>query len=234
MDKGRYASASFIDLKKAFDTVDHQIPLNKLKVYGLSGKEIAWFESYLGNCKQCCSVYGQNSDLPNIKLGVPQGFCLGPLLVLIYINDLPLTLNASVASMYADDTSISLSSNSISTINNVVNKGLESLKTWLEENKLFLNVAKTHCILIGSRSKIRALNQSNTTMPSIYIGDDKVSSITSIKYLGVHVVQYLNWEGHLLTIINKVSRGIGMLRLAKRYLPLETVQMMYRSLIEPY
>ena len=121
--------------------------------------------------------------------------------------------------MYADDTSISFSSNSISSFNNVVNKDLESLKTWLEENKLSLNVAKTHCILIGSGNKIRALNQSNTTMPSIYIGGDKVSPITSIKYLGVHVDQYLNWEEHLLTIINKVSRGIGMLPLAKRYPP---------------
>ena len=74
----------------------------------------------------------------------------------------------------------------------------------------------------------------NTTMPSTYIGDDEVSPITSIKYLGVQVDQYLNWEEHLLTIVNKVSRGIGMLRLAKRYLPLGTVQMMYRSLIEPY
>ena len=122
--------------------------------------------------------------------------------------------------MYADDTSISFSSGSISTINNIVKEDLESLKTWLEENKLPLNVAKTHCILIGSRNKIRALSQSNTTMPSIHIEDGKVSSITSIKYLGVQVDQYLNWEGHLLTIINKVSRGIGMLRLAKRYLPL--------------
>ena len=102
--------------------------------------------------------------------------------------------------MYADDTSISFSSNSISTINNVVNEDLESLKIWLEENKLSLNVAKTHCILIGSRNKIRAFNQSNTTMPSIYIGDDKVSPITSKKYLGVQVDQYLNWEEHLLTI----------------------------------
>ena len=133
--------------------------------------------------------------------------------------------------MYDDDTSISFSSNSISTINNVVNKDLESLNKWLEENKLSLNVTKTHCILIGSRNKIRALNQSKTTMSSIYIGDDKVTPITNIKYLGVQVDQYLNWEEHLLTILNKVSRGIGMLRLVKRYPPLEAVQMVYRSLI---
>ena len=115
---------------------------NTLKVYGLSGKEITWFELYLGNHKQCCTVYGQTYNLQPIKSGVPQGSCLGPLLFLIYINDLPLKLNASVASMYADDISIFFSSNSISNINNVVNKDLESLKTWHEENKVSLNVTK--------------------------------------------------------------------------------------------
>ena len=80
MEKGRYASVSFIDIKKAFDTVDHQILLNKLKVYGISGKEMTWFESYLGNRKQYCRVYGQISDLQPNKLGVPQGSCSGPLL----------------------------------------------------------------------------------------------------------------------------------------------------------
>ena len=98
-----------------------------------------------------------------------------------------------------DDTRIA-SSNSISTKNNVGNEDLESLKTWLEENKLSLNVTKTHCILIGSRNKIRALDQSSTTMPSIYIGVEKVSPITSIKYLGKQVDQYLNWEELLLTM----------------------------------
>ena len=110
-----------------------------------------------------------------------------------------------MASMQADGTSIYFSSNSISTINNVVNKDLESLRTWLEENKLPLNVAKPPCILIGSRNKIGAPYQFNTTMPSIYIGDDKVSPITSIKYLGVKVDQYLNLEEHLLTIAKNFS-----------------------------
>ena len=93
------------------------------------------------------------------------------------MSDLPLKLYASITSIYADDTSIFFSSNSISTINNIVNEDLESLRTCLEENKLPLNVAKTHCILIGNRNKIRALNQSNITMSSIYIGDNRVSPL---------------------------------------------------------
>ena len=144
-----------------------------------------------------------NSQFQPFKLGALQGSCLGPLLFLLYINDLSLKLNASMPIMNAGNTSTSFSSNSISTINNVVNEDLESLKTWLEENKLSLNVTKTQCILISSRNKLRALNQSNTTMPLIYIGDDKESPITNIEYLGVQVDQYLNWEEHLLTITKK-------------------------------
>ena len=95
LDKGQYTSVTFIDPKKAFDTVDHQILLQKLRVYGLAGKEINWFQSYLDNRKQCCKVNGHVSKLDNINFRVPQGSCLGPLLFLIYINDLPLALDSS-------------------------------------------------------------------------------------------------------------------------------------------
>ena len=101
------------------------------------------------------------------------------------------------------------------------------------KNRLEKYAISFHFILI-SLYRVKLQKSDLQTALLIHIGDDKVSPITSIKYLGVHVDQYLNQELHLLTIINKVSPGIGMLRLAKRYLPLETVQMMYRSLIEPY
>ena len=234
LDKGQYTSVTFIDLKKAFDTVDHQILLQKLRVYGLAGKEINWFQSYLDNRKQCCKVNGHMSKLDNINFGVPQGSRLGPLLFLIYINDLPLALDSSNVNMYADDTSIYYSSKSISSINNAVNKDLQSLKSWLDENKLSLNVAKTQSILIGSRYKIRAVEQPDNQKPFLHIGDEAISIITSTKYLGIQVDQFLNWDEHLVTITKKVSRGLGMLRYAKRYLPLVNVQAMYKSLVEPH
>ena len=145
---------------------------------------------------------------------------------MIYINNLPLALESSSVNMYADDTSIYYSSKSISSINNAVNKDLQSLKSWLDENKLSLNVAKTQSILIGSRYRIRALEQPDNQKPSLHIGDEAISIITSIKYLGVQVDQFLNWDEHLVTITTKVSHGLGMLRYAKRYLPLVTVQAM--------
>ena len=190
IDKGQYTPVTFIDLRKAFDTVDHKILLQKLRVYGLAGKEISWFQSYLEDRRQCCKVNGHLSKLEKINFGVPQGSYLGPLLPLIYINDLPLALDSSRVNMYADDTSISYSSKSISLINSAVNKDLHSLKIWLDENKLSLNVAKAQSILIGSRYRIRALEQPGIQKPSLHNGDEAISNITSIKYLGVHADQF--------------------------------------------
>ena len=109
IDKGKYIGLIFIDLKKAFDTVDHEILLKKLKIYGVTGLEHDWFTSYLDNRKQFCWVDGTSSDVKGINCGAPQGSCLGPLLFLIYTNDLPLSLQKCYVSMYADDTAISLS-----------------------------------------------------------------------------------------------------------------------------
>ena len=95
MDKGQYTTMVFIDLKIAFDTVDHEILLNKLKEYGIIGLENTWFASYLDNTKQFCRVNGVSSKFDSIDCGVSQGFCLGPLLFLIYINDLPFSVQNS-------------------------------------------------------------------------------------------------------------------------------------------
>ena len=123
--------------------VNHQIQilLQKLRVYGIESKEYHWFLSYLKNRKQCCKVNGRVSNLGDIKYGVPQGSCLAPLLFLIYINDLPQSLKFSKVNMYADDTIISFSANSIYTIDNAVNEDLMLLKTWLDENKLSLKLS---------------------------------------------------------------------------------------------
>ena len=234
LDKEQYTSVTFIDLKKAFDTVDHQILLQKIRVYGIEGKEYHWFLSYLKNRKQCCKVNGRVSNLDDIKYGVPQGSCLGPLLFLIYINDLPLSLKFSKVNMYADDAIISFSANSIYTINNAVNEYLMLLKTWLDENKPSLNVTKTQSLLIGSRYRIKALERPDSTKLSLSIGEELISSVAETKYLGLQVDQYLSWDQHILLITKQISKVIGMLQYVKQYLPLKIIQTMYTSLIEPY
>ena len=117
MDKWKYIALVFIDLKKAFDTVDHDILLKKMQKYGVSGNELAWFMSYLQDRRQLCKVNGVSSRMEDIHCGVPQGSCLGPLLFIVYINDLPFCLESCQVTMYADDTSISFTAKSVSDLN---------------------------------------------------------------------------------------------------------------------
>ena len=157
MDNGKYTANIFIDLKKAFDTVDHDILLKKLLRYGNKGLEHSWFVSYLTNRRQFCKVNGAFSQLKNVTCGVPQGSCLGPLLFLIYIDDLPLALRNCKVTMYADDTSLSLASKKIHDLNKFMNEDLNCLKDWLQGNKLSLNVLKTHAMVVGSRPKLKSI-----------------------------------------------------------------------------
>ena len=161
LDLGKLVGLVFIDLKKAFDTVDHDILCQKLQHYGVRQGELSWFKSYLSNWKQFCRVSSTDSKAEDITIGVPQGSCLGPLLFLIYINDLPLVITNSNASMYADDTSICYHSHDITQVNEASNRDLYNLEKWLEGNKLSLHVVKTHVMLISTKQKYKALqNQS--------------------------------------------------------------------------
>ena len=155
-----------------------------MRVYGIEGKEYLWYLSYLKNRKQFCKVTGRISNLDDIKYGVPQGSCLGLLLFLVYINDLPLSLKFQKVNFYADDTIISFSTNYIYIIKNAVNEDLMLLKTWLNENKLSLNVTKIQSLLIGSRYRIKALERPDGTKLLLSIGEELMSSVADAKYLG--------------------------------------------------
>ena len=166
MDLGRLVGLVFIDLKKAFDTVDHNILCIKLKLYGVQQRELSWFESYLFNRKQFCRVSGVDSKIREMEVGVPQGSCLGPLLFLIYINDLPQAVQDSTISMYADDTSLCYQSHDLTRLNQAINSDLQKLDTWLQGNKLSLNVAKTHSMLISTKQKQNILKCQNKRLGS--------------------------------------------------------------------
>ena len=135
-DLGKLVGLVFIDLKKAFDTVDHQILLEKLMLYGVQQSELSWFKSYLTNRKQFCMLNGAESDIGDIDIGIPQGSCLGPLLFILYINDLPQAIKQSTISMYADDTSLCYQSSNMTQLIEAINMDLKELDTLLQGNKL--------------------------------------------------------------------------------------------------
>ena len=235
LDTGQMVGTVFIDLKKAFDTVDHGLLCKKLEHYGVQQRELSWFQSYLLNRKQFCRVGGVDSDIGEVEVevGVPQGSCLGPLLFLIYINDLPSAVQGSTVSMYADDTSLCLKSKDISQLNEAINDDLEHLDSWLKGNKLSLNVAKTQSMLIATKPKHRALNDAAEQL-HLKIRGCELDLVNKTKYLGVHVDNSLDWKEHIKTVSTKVSRAIGFLKHAKNILPIASLKTLYSSIVEPH
>ena len=154
IDNGLINGVIFIDLKKAFDTIDHKILLRKLASYGIDHWVLKWFDSYRSDRQQKCVVNGELSGARAVTRGVPQGSLIGPLLFLIYINDLPNCLSKALPRMYADDTSISIAASSLPELESVLNTKLANLHEWLNVNKLSLNIAKTELMLIDSRQRL--------------------------------------------------------------------------------
>ena len=232
IDNGLINGVIFIDLKKAFDTIDHKILLRKLASYGIDHRALKWFDSYLSDRQQKCVVNGELSGARAVTCGVPQGSLIGPLLFLIYFNDLPNCLSKALPRMYADDTSISIAASSLPELESALNAELASLHEWLNVNKLSLNIAKTELMLIGSRQRLSA----NTTGHSltVQIKGHEIDRVPHTKSLGVHIDQNLSWSKHVNETAKIVSSGIGALKRLRPFICEDTAILLYRALIEPY
>ena len=230
MDNGLLNGVLFLDLKKAFDCVDHQILLNKLALYGIRGITLNWFKSYLSNRKQICKVNNIFSDVKPIKTGVPQGSNLGPLLFLTYVNDLPNCLDSASASMFADDTNITITGQTVQELQTNLNNNLEKVHQWLLANKLTLSYDKTEYMIIGSRQKIANIQEE----PIISIGNEPMKKISKCKTLGVIIDDKLLWKDHISEINTKVSKGLGIMKRIKPFVTESVLQTIYKSLILPY
>ena len=209
-----YAIGIFCDLSKAFDTLDHEILLTKLDHYGVRGTWLAWLRSYLTNRHQYVEMNGVKSDLAPITVGVPQGSILGPLLFLIYINDLPAAVNKLIPVLFADDTNLVIKGKNLSELITTINEELENLSDYFKANKLKLNAGKTK--LVCFRKKGLKLDSSNL---NIKLDETNLPFQKSATFLGITLDEHLTWEDHCNLVGNKMSRNTGVLNRVKKALP---------------
>ena len=229
MDKGKTPLAIFLDFSKAFDTLDHEILLYKLKYYGIKDKVFYLFRNYLTNRRQYTELGGVKSNLSNIKTGVPQGSILGPLLFLLYINDIADITKYLKTIIYADDTTF------IADLDNIpkneqerkINSELQIINLWLKSNKLSLNCKKSKFIVFYKPPR-------KTVIPELLIDNEKICCVDEFNFLGLTITKHLSWKKHIDKISNKISKIIGVLNKLKFIIPDQILLTIYNSLILPH
>ena len=226
MDLGNVPTNIYIDLSKAFDTLDHSILLDKLSYYGICGVENLMLRTYLSNRHQYVEYNDSKSQTKSISIGVPQGSILGPLLFLIYINDLPRVSRVFSMLMYADDTTLYCNINNANS-DIILNNELCKISDWLSSNKLSLNVKKTKYMVFHTPQK-------RVIYPTLKLNNANIERVSQFNFLGVILASTLKWDKHIGHVSLKVSRVIGVLFRLKHIYPQEVLLTLYNTLILPH
>ena len=227
IDNNKFVCGIFLDLTKAFDTVDHQILLNKLHHYGVRGQTNNLFKSYLSNRKQFVKIGNSESSHQPINCGVPQGSVLGPLLFLIYVNDIANYSPLGNIRLFADDTNVFVEHENLEQLYENAELILKYLYQWFKDNKLTVNTKKSS-FTIFTTSHIR----NNTIFPdSIIVNNERILISNSTKYLGVTIDQDLSWKEHIQDLCNTLKGMFSVFYNIRSYLTIEHIKTIYYALI---
>ena len=228
IDLGLYNGLMFLDLCKAFDLVDHEILIRKLSIYGVTGSSLEWFRSYLTDRSQFTSYLGEKSNTLPIVCGVPQGSILGPLLFLIFINDLPLCLDICNLDMFADDQTLCVSGESINEVEMTIQNDVLPISTWVSNNAMSINTTKTKSMVVASNPKINNFKDSNATL-NVCINNCDISNVFSHNLLGMEIDSTLSWNNHVNNLCKKLSMRIGVLQKLRPLTPHSVLILVYNA-----
>jgi len=219
LDKGLFSIGIFLDLTKAYDTLNHEVLLEKLSIYGIRGITNLWFESYLTNRRQCVEINQSdlNKDMINryrsscreIKQGVPQGSVLGPLLFLLYINDLPLNVHGANMVMFADDINTLITDKDACALQIKIDRVMTELEIWLNRNDLIINIEKTGIMSFHNRQVKFPIK------PQVTLNKINLEYTTEVKFLGIYITETLKWDTHIQILANKLSKVSFMIKSLK-------------------
>ena len=229
INEGRTTLAAFVDLKKAFDTVNTEILLKKLTAAGITGRMLDWCTSYLTGRSQKTLVNGLRSTSRPVTCGVPQGSVLGPLFFLVYVNDLQYALAGSNFKLYADDTVLYQSGVNAEEASVALQSSLDKFWEWSTTNRLTINTSKTKVMVFGSRSKVKKAKSVTLTLK-----DDILKKVPTFKYLGLTLDTTLNYNHHISSVIRIVLHKMTLLAKMKKYLNNDVALLIYKSMLLPY
>ena len=213
--------AIFLDFSKAFDTINHDILMRKLDHMGFRGPIKSWIGSYLRNRKQYVDLGGTSSDTLDVKMGVPQGSTLGPLLFILYINDMKNCIDALNVIHFADDSTMYIKYKG--DMSEAVNRDLMSLHNWLTTNKLILNVGKTNYMILN--------NRKSPTNLALKIGNSDIERTKMHKFLGVHIDERLTFKDHTSKLCSKIASSVGLLRRLHDFVPVCVLRQLHYALV---
>ena len=225
IDSKQHCAGVFIDLKKAFDTVNHKLLVDKLSLWGKRGRK-CMVRNYLINRKQYVVVDNQASSMQFIKCGVPQGSVLGPVLFLLFINDICNVSNLVKFVLFADDTNIFCSNENVEVLQDTLNRELAKLFVWFSINKLSLNLGKTNYMLFRSRPPDLELH--------LKINNADIPKVTATKFLGIIIDDRLNWKPHIQYVKSKLSCIFSIMYKASKLITTAGMYILYCSLFQPH